>query len=224
MIAIIGAMQKEVDEILKLCVNVEEKSISQRHFYFVELEGKKVIVCLSGVGKVAAAMTTTILLENFDIDCILNIGTAGGLKDNQNILDIVLSTQIVQHDFDTSPVDGAEGIGMYFDVNQELVEKAKTCLLEFGQVHCGCVATGDQFVAGDAIIQRITTQFPQALCAEMEAGAIAQVANNYQVNLIVIRSLSDVALKPDSHMDFLEYVKVASERSAQFCAKMVESL
>lgn len=224
MIAIIGAMQKEIDEILVLCDHVKEKIVSHRHFYLVELKGKEVIISLSGVGKVAAAMSTTILLENFDIDCLINIGTAGGLKSDQDILDIVLSTKVVQHDFNTSAVDGEAGIGMYFDVNQELVDKAKNTLQEFGHVHCGCIATGDQFVASDEIIQRIIREFPEAICAEMEAGAIAQVANNYHVNLIVIRSLSDVALKPDSHMDFLEYVKVASERSAQFCAKMVENL
>ena len=224
MIAIIGAMQIEVDEILKLCEDVEEKVISSRKFYLAKLSGKEIVICLSGVGLVAASMSTTILLEHFNLDLIINIGTAGGIKDNQEVLDIVLSNGVVQHDFDTSAVDGESGFGLYFGCNQELVDKALICLTPFGRVHCGVVASGDQFVAHDDLIHRIKKQFPDVICAEMEAAAIAQVAHNYKMNLIVIRSLSDVALKNDSHLDFLEYAKVASARSAQFCKKMVESL
>ena len=156
----------------------------------------------SGVGKGNASMATTILLEHFSIDCIVNIGTAGGLMPQQSILDAVISTQVVQHDYDTSPVDGAEGIGLYFEADQDLGDICEQALKQLGVVvHRGLVASGDQFIAQEAQLQRLNELFPEAICAEMEAGAIAQVCAHYHIPFVVLRSLSDVAHQKDSHME-----------------------
>ena len=107
MIAVIAAMDKEVDAIVSIMESHEHLMKSGIDFDKGILAGKELLVMKSGVGKGNAGMATTILLENFSIDCIVNIGTAGGLQVQQNILDAVISTQVVQHDYDTSPVDGA---------------------------------------------------------------------------------------------------------------------
>ena len=103
MIAVIAAMDKEVDAIVSIMESHEHLMKSGIDFDKGILAGKELLVMKSGVGKGNAGMATTILLENFSIDCIVNIGTAGGLQVQQNILDAVISTQVVQHDYDTSP-------------------------------------------------------------------------------------------------------------------------
>ena len=143
----------------------------------------------------------------------------------QNILDAVISTQVVQHDYDTSPVDGADGIGLYFEADQDLCDMCEQALNKLGVVvHRGLVASGDQFVAREAQLQRLNELFPDAVCAEMEAGAIAQVCAHYHIPFVVLRSLSDVAHSKDSHMDFMTYVEHASSRSASFCRELMKCM
>ena len=143
MIAVIAAMDKEVDAIVSIMESHEHLMKSGIDFDKGILAGKELLVMKSGVGKGNAGMATTILLENFSIDCIVNIGTAGGLQVQQNILDAVISTQVVQHDYDTSPVDGADGIGLYFEADQDLGGKWRS-------VRCpgSAAATAERAVSG----------------------------------------------------------------------------
>lgn len=221
MIAIISAMQVENDAILALCKDVKEKVISNRKFYEATLSGEKVVCCLSGVGKVNAAITTTLLIEHFPVDYILNIGTAGGLKVEENVLDCVISTKVVEHDYDTSHLDGLDGKGLWFDADPLLVNITKDVATEMNiPYHVGLVASGDQFITKQTS-QTILSFYTDAMCAEMEAGSIGHVASNYGVPFVVIRSLSDIAVKEFNNMEFGEYCAKASVRSAIFCEKCI---
>lgn len=222
MIAIISAMNIENQAILDLCKNIQEKIISQKKFFEAELGDEKVVCCLSGTGKVNATISTTLLLEHFPIDAILNIGTAGGLKENQAVLDCVLSTRVVEHDYDTSKLDGEEGKGIYFNADPQLFNLVKRIGEEMKiPFHEGLIASGDQFISENEQIERILNDFPESMCAEMEAGAIAHVASHYGVPFVVLRSLSDITVKEGSEMDFVEYAQKASVRSAKLCEKVV---
>lgn len=217
MIGIIAAMDEEVQAIAQTLSKKEELEISGIQMIQGELENKKVVVIKSGVGKAYAAMSTAILLEHFTLEFIMNIGTAGGICDDQNILDAVVSTQVVQHDYDTSSIDGEEGRGLYFHADASLVKRCVSVLQQMDIcVHAGCIASGDQFIAREEDLMRLKNYFPKAICAEMEAGAIAQVCHHYKVPFVVLRSLSDIANKVDSHLDFQTYVTHASARSAAF--------
>ncbi|MEG0313962.1 MAG: 5'-methylthioadenosine/adenosylhomocysteine nucleosidase [Erysipelotrichaceae bacterium] len=219
MIGIIGAMQKEIDEILKLMTNIKEASIHQTDMYIGTLGNVDVVLMLSGVGKVNASMNTTILLSNYDVEYIINIGTAGGLEPNENVLDIVISDYVVQHDYDTSLIDGESGIGLSFKADSELVKHATDILAATtinSNVYVGTIASGDQFIADIKQLEVIKKKFNKAKCVEMEAGSIAHVCAKFNIPFIVIRSLSDIVFNPSSHLDFNEYLMRASERSAKF--------
>lgn len=225
MIAVIAAMDKEVEAILRVMDTYQRVEYSHVPMAEGTLCGQRIIVMKSGVGKVNAALSTTVLLERLQVSGVINIGTAGGLKEDENILDAVISTRVVQHDFDTSPVDGEEGIGLYFEADQDLADVCVQALEQLDvHVHRGLIATGDQFIANDAEVQKLTKRFPEAICAEMEAGAVAQVCAHYNIPFVCMRSLSDVAVRKDSHMDFIEYVEAASARSAEFCKALVNIL
>ena len=92
MIAIIGAMKVEIDALLKRMSEVQACPVQKISFYTGKLAGEPVVVTQSGVGKTLAAMSTTLLLDHFDVDGVINIGTAGGLLVNQEVLDVVIST------------------------------------------------------------------------------------------------------------------------------------
>ncbi|MEF9919760.1 MAG: 5'-methylthioadenosine/adenosylhomocysteine nucleosidase [Erysipelotrichaceae bacterium] len=225
MIGIIAAMQIECDELLKLMQDIKKTEIHELNFYEGTLNKKQVVLMLSGVGKVNATMSTTILLDRYDISQIINIGTAGGLSVEQEVLDLVISDQVVQYDYDTTPIDGEAGRGKIFSIDQNLLNKVKNVLsVEACNLFVGGIASGDAFVSENAKIDEILYYFPNVICAEMEAGAIGQVCNHFKIPFIVIRSLSDIAHKEASQMDFLTYASLASKRSALFTAKIVEVL
>lgn len=225
MIGIIAAMQEEVNELLALMQDTQKQEHSHIRFYVGKLQEKDIVLMESGVGKGNAAMSCTVLLERFAPTHIINIGTAGGLSLEENILDIVVSERIVQHDYDTSCIDGEAGIGLYFESDENLRQACMKVLTEVKKpYHVGMIASGDQFVHSEQQLHHLHTLFPEAICAEMEAGAIAQVCSSYQVPYVILRSLSDIAPKKDSHMDFLEYVKHASKTSAKVCEQLMKHI
>ncbi len=225
MIAIIAAMRAEVDALLALMKNVHEQTKDGILFWEGILADKSVVLMLSGVGKGNAALSTTLLLKNYDVSQLVNIGTAGGLKSNEEVLDLVISACIVQHDFDTSALDGESGIGLHFVADASLKSLCeKVCEQQQVPYHVGMIASGDQFVSDPMLITSLLNKFPNALCAEMEAGGIAQVCTHFQIPFVVLRSLSDIAVKDDNHLEFMTYVQYASKRSAALCLELVKAL
>lgn len=224
MIGIIAAIDIEVEAIVNRMDTFEKKNISGLEVYEGTLSKKEIIVIKSGVGKVAAAMSTTILLEHYQVSYIINIGTAGGIETDQHILDVVISNKVVMLDYDVSPIDGPLGKGKYFDIDEYFITLCSHVFKEMNiPYHIGSIGSSDRFIVKEDI-EAIKKEFPQVMCCEMEASAIAQVANHYDVSYIVIRSLSDVAYKEDSFMDFKEYAIKASQRSALFCEKILFAL
>ena len=227
MIAIIGAMQPEVDEILKLCQNVEERLIHGTQFYIAKCSSTEVVVALSGVAKVAAAMTTTCLFENFEIGGVINIGTAGGLKSEQEVLDVVVSTEVAHHDVDITAFGIKRGFGERFSYLAEpAFVKVISELVNEGdhRVWIGPMVSGDQFIHRQEQVNTILTDFASANCVEMEAAAIAQVCQHYKIPFVVIRSLSDITVRDDNHLSFEEYLSVAAKRSAQWVYEAIDRI
>ncbi|MFI3283799.1 MAG: 5'-methylthioadenosine/adenosylhomocysteine nucleosidase [Erysipelotrichaceae bacterium] len=224
MYAIIGAMQEEVDALKSLMSEIEEIKIRHVHFTKGILSNKEVVLMLSGVAKVNAAISTTLLFENFDIEGVINIGTAGGLRAEENELDVVVSTKVAHHDlivpswplgFDQDKT-AYQAEQRYIDLLKDIIEESKD------RVWIGPIASGDIFVCEDAQVQQILKNFPEAYCAEMEAAAVAQVCAIYGKPFVVIRSLSDIAVKQGNRYSFEEYLKQASVRSATWCKLFLE--
>lgn len=225
MIGIVAAMDVEVQAIMDLCQITKEKKIGNTNFHYGILDGKEVVICKSGVGKVGAAMATTILCLYHDLQSLINIGTAGGLKDDQQVLDIIISQDVVQADFDTTSLDGPQGLGLRFSSDSNLSKKAVESAIE-NQIsyHCGTIASQDLFMAKEEDFQKLMHNFPDAMCSEMEAGALAQVATSFQVPFVIVRSLSDVAVHHDNPMEFSTYVQHASKQSSRLVQSFIQKL
>ncbi len=227
MIAVIGAMQQEVDELLKLCENVDMRMIHGTTFYTGRLSKTDIVVALSGVAKVAAAMTTTCLFENFDIHGVINIGTAGGLRSEQEVLDVVVSSEVAHHDVDITAFGIKRGFGERFSykAHPAFVDViAKMIIGKEHRVWIGPMVSGDQFIHRQDQVERILSDFASANCVEMEAAAIAQVCEHYKIPFVVIRSLSDITVKDDNHLSFEEYLSVAAKRSAHWVQQAVDAI
>ena len=73
MVGIIGAMEQEVAKIKEKMQDVTITSRARMDFYEGTLEGKKVVVVRSGIGKVNAGMCTQILADVFGVNAICEV-------------------------------------------------------------------------------------------------------------------------------------------------------
>lgn len=220
-IGIIAAMDAEIASIKELIEDVKEKKIYELNLIEGTIYDKKVVLVKCGVGKVNSARTTQILIDNYELEYIINVGTAGGLKEEIEIGDIVIADKLVQHDFDITAGGHEKGyisdLGIYFYSDEELVRKAKNVMENMNEkfhVFLGSIATGDIFVQDMSVKNRIEEEF-HADATEMEGAAIAQVCTLDNIPFIVIRAISD---KPNGNneMDFETYLEMACKRYAKF--------
>lgn len=227
MIAIIGAMDEEVNALLELMTETHTENIGTVCFYRGQLNQKEVVLFKSGVGLSMAAMSTGICLSHYPITAVINIGTAGGLKENQNVLDIVVSDRITYHDFDISafgnPRDFSDKNRYVFKSDTKLIDAFKS-LKHKDRIWIGPIVSGNQFIHSENQIHTIQSFYPEALATEMEGASIAHICSEFKVPFIVIRSISDLVLNPKNEMTFDEYLLKASARSAQFCFEFVNTL
>ena len=184
---------------------------------------QKVIVVKCGVGKVNAARTTQILIDNFKISKIINIGAAGGINPELKIQDIVIGEKIVQYDFDTTSAGDYEkgeiqGIGKFIRSDYELINICKKVLEKRVdnsiKVVIGTIATADIFCSDPEIAKEVREEFG-AECVEMEGAAIAQVCFLDKIPFLVIRGISDTP-NGNNEMDYYTYCHIAAKHAAEF--------
>lgn len=199
-IGIIGAMAEEVAILKEKMQGAKVSRKAGMDFYAGTLEGKQVVIVMSGIGKVNAAVCTQILVDLYEVDAILNTGVAGSLNADINIADIVLSTDAIQHDMDVTNWDYKYGQiprmeTSTFVADAELIEKAKKVCQEVNpeiQTFLGRIVSGDQFICSKEKKNWLREYF-DAQCTEMEGAAIAQACYLNQVPYLIIRAISDKA-------------------------------
>lgn len=195
-VGIIFAMEEELDALKKYVKIKKEYNIFELKFYEGIINNTYCVLVESGVGKVNAARTTQILIDNIKVDCIFNIGVAGGVDESLKVGDIVLGNKLVQHDFDITAFNHEKGyipkVGVYIDTDKELFELSKSVFKANNiSYHEGVIASGDIFCTETKMGNKINAKF-NALCVEMEGASIAQVCHLSKIPFLVIRSISDV--------------------------------
>ena len=229
MIGIIGAFQTEIDTILLEVEDLKKDQISIRTFYTGTIKGHDVVIVIAGIGKVNAAVTTSLLIENFKPDYVINIGVAGGQKGVKH-KDVVISNEVVYHDvdltaFDTYPHGQMSGHEPTFKADKMLLEKTIGILDELHlPYHVGKIATGDQFVHSHEMVKEINEVYDDIYAIEMEAGAIAHVSTIYNVPFIVYRSISDILGEDSQDVNFNAFVEDASVNASIVLSKLIEVL
>ena len=228
MIGIIGAMKEEV-AILKSLIEVSTvEKIMHVEFTVGKLHGKDVVLLESGIGKVNVAIATTLLLEKFDINYVINTGSAGGIKEDAEVGDVVISESVAYHDVDVTGF-GYEwgqvpGLPSVFESDADLIAKIEEVLTAIVVRHFkGQIVTGDVFVNRPEQMAQIKGNFSQAVALEMEAAAVAQVCHIANVPFVVVRALSDIAGK-ESHLSFDEFLPIAAEASSKMVSELVKVL
>lgn len=229
MIGIIGAMSEELEILLKDMELDKKENKASMNFHSGKLWSKEVVAVVCGIGKVNAAVCTQILISEYKVDKIINVGVAGGIGKDIYPGDVVIADSLVQHDMDTSVF--GDKIGQIprldtfdFKCDHELVEISKSACKEIKDIKSfvGRIVTGDQFVADLEKIQWLSKEFDAFAC-EMEGGSIAHVCYLNHIPFVVIRSISDNA-NNGAHMDFEKFTPIAVKNSTSILKKIIEKI
>jgi len=194
-----------------------------------------IYVSQSGMGNVNAGAKLALILTKLKIDQVVLIGVAGALHSKLRIGDIVISREVIQHDYYSSLEEGnylmkpgelilsCEQAQQYDPVLSSVESSLKLTKLEHSSINIieGIVASGNEFV-GTAIRKKsIYKQCQSALIVDMEASAIAHIANTFQVPFLIAKTVSD-ELHSDGSIssDFSSFLVNAS-RNAAIIAKLI---
>ncbi|GIJ94536.1 5'-methylthioadenosine/S-adenosylhomocysteine nucleosidase [Capnocytophaga stomatis] len=226
-IGIIGAMELEINTLKKELNDIKTTTIGSFAFHEGKIHGVSVVVLLSGIGKVSASVGTTLLIEHFQPDMIINTGTAGGLG-TSSVHDIILASEVRHHDVDVTAF-GYE-IGQqaqmpaaylpddkWFQLAKSVAEKHSN------QLHCGLVVSGDSFISDPKRLKQIENTFPEAKAVEMEAAAIAQTCHLLKTPFIMLRAISDKAGEGDAS-SYEKFVVEAGKLSAEINIDIIKNI
>jgi adenosylhomocysteine nucleosidase len=232
-IGIIAAIPEELQTLLDAMTGASVVTRADRDFWVGELFGCPVVAVLSRIGKVAAAITTTVLISEFGVRQVIFTGVAGGLGAGVRVGDVVVASSLLQHDMDASPLfprfelpglglsrlHSPEGLTAFVcaAANKALAPEALSVLglqdvgLDLGEprVHLGLIISGDQFINSTQAVQALRTALPDALAVEMEGAAVAQVCHDFDVPYAVIRTISDHA-DDAAHVDFPRFIEAVA--------------
>lgn len=228
-VGIIGAMEPEVKILREAMQNPQVLTKAGFTFYTGELAGNTVTLVQSGIGKVASTIATTLLIDNFNPDCVINTGSAGGFDPSLSVGDVVISSEVRHHDVDVTAFGYEIGqvpqMPAGFAAHPKLVEAAEQTIAQISEVKTlvGLICTGDSFMCDPVRIDKARSDFPTMLAVEMEGASIAQTCYALNTPFVVIRSMSDIAGK-ESPQSFEEYLETASINSSKMVVALLEKL
>jgi adenosylhomocysteine nucleosidase len=166
------------------------------------LEGTPVVVAITGVGKVAAALATQFVIDTFEPRCAVVIGLGGATESHTEVGELIVASGALQHDVDARPLVNVRGLipGLGTTVLSpdpalsEKLRRAAEIAVEKPQiVRSGVILTGDQIITSREVRDRLLSDFPNGVCFDMETAAIAQVAHQNHLPWAAIRLTSDAA-------------------------------
>ncbi len=212
-------MDEELKDLLENLEDRTDKKVGGTEFYTGKIKGKEVVLVRCGIGKVQSGITTALMIVEFNVDCVINSGSAGGIGNGLHVGDVVLSTGAAYHDADATAFGYKKGQlpgqPQIFEADKKLVSRLEKAAQKTNlNVKTGLIVTGDQFVSSDEAIAQIKAIYPEALCCEMEGAAIAQASYQLRTPFVVVRAMSDNG-NGDAAQSFDEFIIDAGKRSAK---------
>lgn len=224
---ILVAMEEEIKKIIQELENYKIVEIAKQKFYEGFIKEKKVFVVQSGIGKVNATIASSILIEKFGVDFVINTGSAGAIKEGIKIGDLVISEKLAYHDVDNRVFDYEYGqipqMPRFYHSDANLNKKMKKIAKENKwAIHNGLIVSGDSFVSSKNQIKAIKKHFPNAIVTEMEGAAVAQTCYQFDIPYLIIRAVSDSS-DEEASINFDEFVLSAGKKSAELVLALIKA-
>ncbi len=201
-IGVIVAMDKEMELLLDEIDNASRVLDNNMTFVIGKIGGIDVVAMKCGIGKVNAAVGTTLMVSKFAPDAVINTGVAGAGDSSLAMGDVVVGERVAYHDVWCGPeteLGRIQGLPHYFEADKKLVDGVPD---EAG-IHKGLICSGDWFVDTTERALAIKRDYPDVLALDMESGSIAQVCHVMHVPFMSLRVISDSPMA--SHDNTLDY-------------------
>lgn len=227
-IGIIGAMEEEIEFIKENLDIISVKNIVGLDFFMGKMGKNNVVLVRSGIGKVNASICTQVLIDLYAIDYIINVGVAGAISNKLSIGDIVISTEAMHHDFDTTVFGDELGIiprmeNSIFKADEELIKIALNAVQSLNiNSFSGRIVSGDRFVSDVNEKNKIREVF-SPLCVEMEGAGIAQTCYLNKIPFVIIRSISDNS-DEGSPTNYEEFFVQSAKNASNLVQKILEEI
>lgn len=222
-VGIIGAMELEIKLLLDSMEQKNIEKISGFSYYSGKILGKDIVVTSCSIGKVNAAACTQILIDKFNVDCIINTGIAGGLHSDVNLCDVVISSDVTYHDVRKSQMKNWFPFKECFESDKKLVELAIASCNSIENkewnYHIGRIVSGECFVSDKKLKEAIISEYLPH-CVEMEGAAIGHIAHINNVPFLIIRCISDNA-DDDATVDYETFEIIAANLSSNIVLNMI---
>jgi adenosylhomocysteine nucleosidase len=236
-------MPDEITAVVESLTDVTPQTFGRRQYQAGNLRGTPVVAVFSGWGKVAAAATTTQLIASYDVTDIVFTGVAGAVRHGLSIGDVVVGTELIQHDMDASPIFPRYEVPLLGKARLATDEGLRTRLrvaaadflrqdlpavvpqaerdwfrISSPQVIEGVIASGDQFFDSAEEIDALRGRLPDVACVDMEGAAVAQVCEGYSIPFGIVRTISDAADENAPH----DFRRFSREIAGQYCLGILE--
>lgn len=214
-IGVIVAMSSEYELVKSLLTEKQEREDRGICYLEGQVEGCRVILVKSGIGKVCSAVGTVLLIREYAPDVIINTGVAGGIDPLARVMDIVVGEQMVYHDVwcgEGNEYGQIQGLPARFISDRELYRIALDIPHE-GQVYGGLICSGDQFITDQAALAKIKKRFPEGLAVDMESCSIAQVCYLMDIPFLSYRIISDTPGVENHSGQYRNFWEEAPKRS-----------
>lgn len=228
MIAILAAMNKELAALKERMHDIQTSQVAGKTLHTGILGGRLVVLAQSGIGKVNAALTASLVLSRFDCECLINTGVAGGIAPAKPG-DLILADRLVSFDADVTAIDPDLAFGQIYGEpacylpDPNLFDAAKSHLTAQNETFSiGAIASGDRFVTELSTLGPIRRIEPNVVACDMEAQAVAQVAFHFQVPFLLLRGVSDIVESTDQTEAYQGGVERIARRTADFVGGFVK--
>ena len=231
MIAIICAMAEERDALLKKMKDVTVKDGKKLHyrdsfldnrFYEGKIGNKEVVITMCGVGKVFASIVTTLLLEEYNPELVINLGCAGSVNKDVHVGDVVVANRVADWEAEFPEWERSiYGKQVSFGCSKRVTDLVNQ-LSSKTKIHVGPIVSADAFISRDEQVKTIKQFFPEALCGEMEGSAVVACCYAKGVDVTIIRSISDETLKEDNYSQFDFNLESVCETAAQLAEEIIQ--
>lgn len=217
-IGILCAMTKEHDLLVGMLDNPRTEH-GVCFGYTVGNYGQNTVILLKcGIGKVNAALGTSMLIQKYAPGYVISSGCAGAVSKDLHVMDVVIGSEVLYHDVDIPDCKP----GQIQDMPARFPCDKNLGLTD--HVNRGLIVSGDQFVSARCQYEEIMAKFPDAKAVDMESAAIAHTCYLLNTPFCAIRIISDTPLTGDSKVEYDNFWERMSVRSVDVISGIIKSL
>jgi futalosine hydrolase len=236
MIALLCSVQAEADHLLASMVVKKSSTLGSKLLIEGTIGAQRILLCISGMGKVNASHTATLMLARFDPEALVVFGIGGAYPSSgARIGDIAIATQEIAGDEGVLTREGFKDTGyigipllktamsevyVTYPASEPLVHRSVQSVYAHresgqGKIHAGSFVTLSTCTGTTARAKELEERY-HGLCENMEGAAVAQVAALHGIPWLEVRGISNIVEDRDLKKWDIPKAAEAAQQAVQY--------